>query len=155
MLWKINFAADAEYVHHLLEEKQFLCPTFCYQSVYYCLILNFLARIRTTKCFMNSSSKLFRCEVVYENGHTFGSWTHHFLATAVNTGLATRVTLTRVWRGKLGESVTQGWTAADSFLCCSMLLSLGCVFNGALCINLPRTHLKKSKIVHTALFFST
>jgi hypothetical protein len=45
---------------------------FCYQSVYCCLIRYFLVRIRIAKCFTNSS-KRFRCEVKFENGHTFCS----------------------------------------------------------------------------------
>jgi hypothetical protein len=51
-------------------------PKFYYQSVYCCLIRYFLVRIRTAKCFTNSSSR-FRCEVTFENEHTFCSWIHH------------------------------------------------------------------------------
>jgi hypothetical protein len=36
----------------------------------------FLVRIRIAKCFTNSS-KRFRCEVMFENEHTFCSWIHH------------------------------------------------------------------------------
>jgi hypothetical protein len=35
---------------------------------------------------------------------------HNFRATGVSSGLATRVTLTRVSRDWLGESITRGWT---------------------------------------------
>jgi hypothetical protein len=52
------------------------CVPKCYQSVYCCLIRHFLVRIRTTKCFTNSSKPI-RCELKFENGHMFCSWTHH------------------------------------------------------------------------------
>jgi hypothetical protein len=35
---------------------------------------------------------------------------HSFCATGVSSGLATRVTLTRMSRGRLGESITRRWT---------------------------------------------
>jgi hypothetical protein len=35
---------------------------------------------------------------------------HSFCATGVSSGLATRVTSNRVWRGRLGESITWSWT---------------------------------------------
>jgi nitrate reductase gamma subunit len=71
-----------------------------------------VVRIRIAKCFTNSS-KWFRCEVMFENEHTFFSWTHHvctctvFCATGVSSGLATRVTLTRV-TGEVGAVYYMG-----------------------------------------------
>jgi hypothetical protein len=59
---------------------------------------------------------------------------HRVCATGVSSGLATRVTLTRVSRGRLGESI---YTGVDllliSFLYCSTWLLLGCVWNGTPC----------------------
>jgi hypothetical protein len=43
---------------------------FCYQSVYCCPTRYFLVGIRIAKCFTNSSIR-FRCEVMFENEHTF------------------------------------------------------------------------------------
>jgi hypothetical protein len=37
---------------------------------------HFLVRIRIAKCFTNSN-KRFRCEVMFENEHTFCPWIHH------------------------------------------------------------------------------
>jgi hypothetical protein len=62
-------------------------PKFCYQSVHCCLIRYFLVRIRTAKCFTNNS-KRFRCEVMFENEHTFCSWIHH---------VRTRTAFAKVW----------------------------------------------------------
>jgi hypothetical protein len=95
--------------------KTSIHPKCCYKSVYCCLIRYFLVRIRIVKCFTNSS-KRFRCEVTFENEHSFCSWIHHvrtctaFVPLAWAAALVTRVTLTRVSRGRLGENVTQGWT---------------------------------------------
>jgi hypothetical protein len=47
-----------------------------YQSVYYCVTRYFLVRIRTDKCFA-TSSRLLRCEVVFQNKHTVCSWIHY------------------------------------------------------------------------------
>jgi hypothetical protein len=83
----------------------------CYQSVYFCLICYLLARIRIAKCFMNSS-RWFWCEVMFENEYTLCLWIHHFhsfYATGMISSLATKLTLTQVSQGSLGESVTWGW----------------------------------------------
>jgi hypothetical protein len=54
---------------HLSETNISCVPKFWNQSVY-CLIRYFLVRIRIAKCFTNRS-KRFRCEVIFENEHTF------------------------------------------------------------------------------------
>jgi hypothetical protein len=84
------------------------CLTKFYQSAYLYLILHFLARIRIAKCFINSSKQL-HCEVIIENTtffhlHSFGE------RTGVNSGLATRMTLTRMSWVKMGESIIRVWT---------------------------------------------
>jgi hypothetical protein len=57
---------------HLSQINTSCVPKCCYQSMYCCLIRYFLVRIRIAKCFTNSS-KLFQCEVLFENEHTFCS----------------------------------------------------------------------------------
>jgi hypothetical protein len=57
---------------HLSQTNTSCVPKFRYQSVYCCLIRYFLVRIRNAKCFTNIS-KQFRCEVMFENEHTFCS----------------------------------------------------------------------------------
>jgi hypothetical protein len=59
-----------------LSQTNISCVLKCYQSVYCCLIRCLFVTIRTAKCFANSS-KRFRCEVMFENEHTFCSWIHH------------------------------------------------------------------------------
>jgi hypothetical protein len=61
---------------HLSHTNTSCVPKFRYQSVYCCLIRYFNVRIRIAKCF-TSSSKRFRCEVMFENEHTFHSWIRH------------------------------------------------------------------------------
>jgi hypothetical protein len=99
---------------HLSQSNISCVPKCCYQSVYCCIIRHFLVRTRIAKCFTNSS-KQFRCEVIFENEHTYCSWIHH---------VRTRTAL-RNWReqrlsnkfdpdlsvtGRLGESITPRWT---------------------------------------------
>jgi hypothetical protein len=55
---------------HLSQTNTSCVPKCCYQSVCCCLIRYFRVRIRTAKRFTNSS-KRFRCEVMFENEHTF------------------------------------------------------------------------------------
>jgi hypothetical protein len=57
---------------HLSQTDTSCVPKFCFQSVYCCLVRYCLVRIRIAKCFTNSS-KRFRCEVMFENEHTFCS----------------------------------------------------------------------------------
>jgi hypothetical protein len=59
---------------------------FCYQSACCCLI-RYLVTIRTAKCFTNSS-KRFRCEVMFENEHTFCLWINHVLISTAFAQLA-------------------------------------------------------------------
>jgi hypothetical protein len=114
---------------------------FRYPSVCCCIFPHFLDKIRIAKCF-TKKSKEFWCEVMFDNEHTFFSWTHKssylhsFCATGVNSGLATRVTLTPVSRGNWG-SVTRGWacfrfnflTAVPDFCCrVEALYRAGCVW---------------------------
>jgi hypothetical protein len=61
---------------HLSQTNTSCVPKCCYQSVYCCLIRYFFVRMRIAKCFTNSS-KRFRCEVMFDNEHTFCSWIHH------------------------------------------------------------------------------
>jgi hypothetical protein len=107
-------------------------PKFCYQSVYCCLIRYFLVRIRTAKCFTNSS-KRFRCEAKFENEHTFCLLIHHVRTCTVlrncreqrpsNQGdLELSVT------GKLGESVTWGGPASDFVFMSQDAIVVGLLF---------------------------
>jgi hypothetical protein len=57
---------------HSSQRNTSCVPKFCYLPVYYHLIPYFLVRIRIAKCF-NNSSKRFRCEVMFEDEHTFCS----------------------------------------------------------------------------------
>jgi hypothetical protein len=111
-------------------------PKYFYQSVYCCLIRYFLVRIRIAKWFTNSN-KLFRCEAMSKLKHTFCSHLNSFCANGVSSGHATGVTLTRVSRGKLEESVIRGGPASDFVLYWSTWLLLGCVLNGSLHRVLP------------------
>jgi hypothetical protein len=61
---------------HLSQTNTSCVPKFCNHWMYYCLIRYFLVRIRTTKCFTNSS-KRFRCELMFKNEHAFCSWINH------------------------------------------------------------------------------
>jgi hypothetical protein len=75
-------------------------PKDCYQSAYCCLIQYFLFTIRIVECFKNSTKQFSRDEML-ENICTFSLLTHHIrICTAFvsvgSSGLATRVTLTRV-----------------------------------------------------------
>jgi hypothetical protein len=57
---------------HLSQTNTSCIPTFCFQSVYCRFIWYVLVMIRIAECFTNSS-KRFRCEVMFENEHTFCS----------------------------------------------------------------------------------
>jgi hypothetical protein len=59
--------------------------------------------IRLNPFFENSSQKQMLV-------NTSCSHLHSFCASSVSSGLATRVTLTAVSWGKLGDSITRGWT---------------------------------------------
>jgi hypothetical protein len=79
----------------------------CHQSVYRCLIRCCHVRIRTAKCFANSSEQ-HRWAVRFENVLLMKkrcSHLHSFCATVLSIGLATKATLIRVPKGRLGESV--------------------------------------------------
>lgn len=54
----------------------------------------------------------------------------------VNSGLATRATLARVWRGRLGESIVQGWTCFRFHLC-TVLSDCFCVSKWCVLYNCP------------------
>jgi hypothetical protein len=96
---------------HLSQTNTSCVPKCCYKLLFCCLIWYFLVRTRIAKCFTNSS-KRFRCEwthVLLVN--TTCSYLYSFCTTGVSSGLATRVTLTRVSRstGDVGgESVARG-----------------------------------------------
>lgn len=84
---------------HLLQTTIICVLKLCYKSVHCCLIRCILVRTRIAKCFQNGR-KLFQCEVMFENKHTFCSRNtcsnlHRFWTTGVDIGLATRETLTR------------------------------------------------------------
>jgi hypothetical protein len=107
---------------HLSQTNTSCVPKFCYQSVY-CLIRYILVRISIAKCFTNSS-KRFRCEVMFENEHTFCSWIHHvhsFWANGVSSGLVTSVTLTRVSQVRLGKNITRRWTCLWFHFCTAVI----------------------------------
>jgi hypothetical protein len=92
----------------LVTDKNFLC----YKILFGVSLSYFLVRIHIAKCFTNSS-KQFWYEVMIKNKNillvnTPCSHLHSFCAVDMNSGLATRVTLTRESLGRLGESITQG-----------------------------------------------
>jgi hypothetical protein len=85
----------------------------CYKSVH-CLFQYFLVRKWIAKRFTNSS-KRFWCEVILKNEHMFCSWLHRVCTwPCMSSGLATKLTLTRVSRGRLREL---GWTCFRSLFC--------------------------------------
>jgi hypothetical protein len=106
-------------------------PQFCYQLVYCCLIRYFLFRIDNAKCFMNRS-KRFWCKVhFWEWTHvllvkTKCSHLHSFGATGVSS-LETRMTLTQLSRGRMGELITQGWICLW-FHDCTVVIVVGLCF---------------------------
>jgi hypothetical protein len=79
---------------------------------------------------------------------------HSFCTTGVSSGLATRVTSTRVSRGRLGEPITRGWTfLCFHFLYRSTCLLLGCVLNSTHCIfkaNQLKRKCQKTKVKITS-----
>jgi hypothetical protein len=99
---------------HLSQTDTSCVPKLCYQSVYCCLIRYFIVQMRIAECFTNSS-KISILSNIQEWTHVLlvnspCSHLHSFCATGVSSGLATRMTFTRVLRGRLGESITRGWT---------------------------------------------
>jgi hypothetical protein len=106
-------------------------PKFYYQPVYCCLIRHFLARIRIAKCFTKSSRR-FRCEVMFENEHTFCSWIHHVRTCTAFTWAATQQP---GWpwldcHGGGWESLLHGGRPASTLICYrSTWLLLCCVLN--------------------------
>jgi hypothetical protein len=90
------------------------------------------------KCFANSRRR-FRCEVMFENQHTFVGSTqclhlHSFCATDTSSGLATVVILTRVLRWRLGEFITREWTCFWFLFCDVVCDSWIARLNGTFCI---------------------
>jgi hypothetical protein len=61
---------------HLSQTNTFCASKFCYQSLYCFLVLYFIVRMSIAKCFTNGDKRC-RCEVMFENEHTFCSWIHH------------------------------------------------------------------------------
>jgi hypothetical protein len=111
-----SFTADTENVRHLLEDNY---PPFfgVFRATLRSVSESVFAPVCSVLCF--SSSKLRGLfEKTLGNEHTFCSWIHHVctctgFASGLNSGLATRVTLTWVSRGRLGESITRGGLASD------------------------------------------
>jgi hypothetical protein len=102
-LYSCNFTRWA------LITNTYCVPKFCCHSVY-CFIWYVTVRISITK-FLTKNSRRFRCEVMFENEHTFFFREnatvnlHSFCATDVSSGLATRVTLNwESWK-RFGESL--------------------------------------------------
>lgn len=60
---------------------------------------------------------------------SYSAFPYYVRTIGVNNGLATRVTLIRVSRERLGESVMVGGFIFVLWLC------LGCVLNGTACVN--------------------
>jgi hypothetical protein len=64
---------------HPLQTDTSCHPTFCYLSVYCCLIRYFIVAILIDKCF-TKNSRIFCYEVLFKNEHTSCSWIHHVCA---------------------------------------------------------------------------
>jgi hypothetical protein len=62
-----------------------------------CFISWFPARVRILECF-TESNRQFQCEVMYKNKHKFCLWIYHVPTCRWSSGLATRVSLTRLSR---------------------------------------------------------
>jgi hypothetical protein len=90
-------------IYHMCPEV--LLPT----GVLLSYSLHFFVRIRIPKRFTDSSKNL-DVVIIFENEHMIFSHLHSFCAGGVSSGLATRVTLTRVSCGSMGESIIRGWT---------------------------------------------
>jgi hypothetical protein len=72
---------------HVFCSKVFHCQKCCYYSVYCCLIQHFLVRVGITKCYANSTLRLW-WEVIFQNEHTFYSWIHYVWLYAALAQLA-------------------------------------------------------------------
>jgi len=102
---------------HMSHKGTSCVPKCCYHLVHYCLIWYCLIKICIVMCF-TEGIKRFRCKVMFENEHTLCSWMwpcshlHNVCATGVSSGLATKVTLTRVSH-RMGGSLLKG---VDSLL---------------------------------------
>jgi hypothetical protein len=79
-----------------------------------------LATVCSILCSNSSKQKLSKMNTVLLV-NTPCSHLHSFCATGVSSGLATGVALTRAWRGRLGESITRGWTCFWYHFCTVLL----------------------------------
>jgi hypothetical protein len=90
-------------------------PTFCYRSVYCCLIRYVLVRIRIAKCF-TISRKWFPREVMFGNKHILLMNTRclHLrssCASGLSSDLATKETLTLLLQRSFRDFATRVWTS--------------------------------------------
>jgi hypothetical protein len=119
----------------LVIDKHFLCPEILVPVgvlLYYSAL-----RCQDTHCYIlhEQQQTISMRSNVREWTHvqlvtTPCSHLHSFCATGVSSGLATRVTLTRVSWGRLEESITKGLNLLLMLLLhCSTWLLLGCVLN--------------------------
>jgi hypothetical protein len=72
---------------HLSQTNTYCVPKCCCQSVYCYHIQYFVVRILILKYFTNSR-KRFRCEVIFDNNHTFCSSVHNVRTSTVFAHLA-------------------------------------------------------------------
>jgi hypothetical protein len=72
---------------------------------------------------------------------------HSFCATCVSSGLATRVTLTRVLQERSESLLHSGRPVAHFILCRIMCLMMGCILNGTSCISVLYQTIKNSLIL--------
>jgi hypothetical protein len=123
---------------HLSQTNTSCFPKFYYQSVYYCLIRYLFARIRIAKCFMNSS-KRFRCEVMFENEHTFCSSIHRVCICTDFAQLAWSAAYQQGWpwlecHGGGWESLLHwGGPASGLIILLFYVIVVELRFNGTLC----------------------
>jgi hypothetical protein len=101
----------------------------------YCRIRYFLVRVFITKCFINSS-RLFHCEVVFENKHMFCLWIHHvhICSTDMSSGLSNKGDIHSSVMGDIGIVLHGVDLLLILFLYPSVWFLLGCIVNVMPCI---------------------
>jgi hypothetical protein len=132
----LSTMSDAGHVSCL---KHFLCPDILLPVG---VLLSYLVLLyQDTHCYMlhEQQQTISMRSNVQELTHvllmnTPCSHLYSFCASGLSSDLATRVTLTRVSRGRLGESITRGWTCFWFHFCTIVRDCFwGCVLNGTLC----------------------
>lgn len=117
--------------------KHFLCLEIFYQMVYCCLIEYFLAGVCIIKCFTNGS-RHFQRFLMFEDEHMFCLWKHPCLQLqSFCTSGSNMMTLTWLFRERLGWPIRWGEQLLIPFLCCRawLLFGLNGILNGASCIS--------------------